>query len=318
MDIHDEVLDLIGAWALDACDPDEAAEVDTHLAGCATCAAEARRLRSAASWLAADRVIPAPPDLRHRVLATAQSARPAALMHTLLGAYAGQAALLDRLLRAAKADDWSRPDPRHETVGGVVAHLAGNDAMLAADLGLTVVPLPEGRPAPEVHAAWREQSQVILDGLARREGGLDQPVRLAHTGPPPRRPLRDALVQRAFETWTHLDDIGAAIGRGTTTPPPEQVRRIVDLAAALLPGALSGADTDGPVGTVRLVLEGTGGGEWTLPCGPGDETTIYADAVEFTRLVANRRGADSLAHSTAGSPAVSTRVLHVAATLGCD
>jgi uncharacterized protein (TIGR03083 family) len=313
MDVHDEVLDLIGAWALDACDPEEAAQVDAHLSGCATCAAEARRLRSAASWLAADRVVPAPPALRHRVLATAQAARPAALMRTLVGAYAGQAALLDRLLGAVRADDWARPDPRHETVGGVVAHLAGNDAMLAADLGLTVLPLPEG-PADQVHAAWRAQSRLIVDGLAGRSGGLDQPVRLAHTGPPPVRPLRDALVQRAFETWIHLDDIGAVFGRGTTTPPPEQVRRIVDLAAALLPGGLA----DGSTGTVRLVLEGTGGGEWTLPCGPGDDATIYADAVEFTRLVANRRGADSLAHSATGSPAVSTRVLHVAATLGCD
>ncbi|MGN9906980.1 zf-HC2 domain-containing protein [Phytohabitans sp. LJ34] len=313
MDVHDEVLDLIGAWALDACDPDEAAGVDAHLSGCATCAAEARRLRAAAGWLAADRVMPAPPALRHRVLATAQAARPAALMRTLVGAYAGQADLLDRLLGAVRADDWARPDPRHETVGGVVAHLAGNDAMLAADLGLAVVPLPDG-PAEEVHAAWREQSRVIVEGLARRDDGLEQRVRLAHTGPPPLRPLREALVQRAFETWTHLDDIGAVVGRGTTTPPPEQVRRIVDLAAALLPGALSGAE----VGTVRLVLEGTGGGEWTLPCGPGDDTTIYADAVEFTRLVANRRGAHSLTHSATGSPAVSTRVLHVAATLGCD
>ncbi|GAB3534918.1 anti-sigma factor family protein [Phytohabitans suffuscus] len=313
MDIHDEVLDLIGAWALDACDQDEAARVDAHLSGCATCAAQARRLRSAASWLAADRVVPAPPALRHRVLATAHAARPAALMRTLLGAYAGQAALLDRLLGAVRADDWGRSDPRHETVGGVVAHLAGNDAMLAADLGLTVVPLPAG-PGAEVHAAWRAQSRVIVDGLAGREGGLDQRVRLAHTGPPPLRPLRDALVQRAFETWIHLDDIGSAVGHGTTTPPAEQVRRIVDLAAALLPGALA----DGSAGTVRLVLEGTGGGEWTLPCGPGGDATIYADAVEFTRLVANRRAAGSIPHSTTGSPAVSTRVLHVAATLGCD
>lgn len=317
MDVHDEVLDLIGAWALDACDPDEAAAVDAHLSACASCAAEARRLRSAASWLAADRVIPAPPALRHRVLATAGAARPPALMRTLVGAYAGQAAQLDRLLGAVRPDDWARPDPRHETVGGVVAHLAGNDAMLAADLGLTVVPVPRG-PAAEVHAAWREQSRVLVDGLAARDDGLDQPVRLAHTGPPPVRPLRDALVQRAFETWTHLDDIGAAVGRGTTTPPPEQVRRIVDLAAELLPGAITGADPGAEVGTVRLVLDGAGGGEWTLPCGPGSETTIYADAVEFTRLVANRRGADTLAHATTGSPAVSTRVLHVAATLGCD
>jgi uncharacterized protein (TIGR03083 family) len=321
MDVHTEMLDLLGAWALDACDIDEAAAVEAHLNTCATCAAEARKLRSAAAWLGVDRVVlPAPEGLRHRMLTSARAKRPPTLIRTLLGAYAGQATLLDGLLDGVRADDWQRADPRHETVSGVVAHLAGNDAMLAADLGLRVVDIPAGA-GPGVREAWWEQAQVLLDGLAA-EAALDQPVRMASSRRPPLRPLRDALVQRAFETWIHLDDIRTAVGKGQTTPPPEQVRRIVDLAIELLPGALDTHGAARPGHTVRLVLDGTGGGEWTFPMGEdqpgGTEVTIQADAIEFTRLVANRRSPDTIRHSATGNPAVSAGVLRVAATLGCD
>ncbi|GAA4707977.1 hypothetical protein Prum_079580 [Phytohabitans rumicis] len=314
------MLDLIGAWALDACEIDEAAAVEAHLNTCPTCAAEARRLRSAAGWLGLDGVLPVPEGLRHRTLTAARAKRPPALIRTLLGAYAGQASLLDGLLDGVRPDDWQRADPRHETVTGVVAHLAGNDAMLAADLGLRVVDIPAAA-GPGVRDAWWEQTQVLMEGLAD-EAVLDQPVRMASSQRPPLRPLRDALVQRAFETWIHLDDIRAVIGKGQTTPPPEQVRRIVELAIELLPGALDAHGAARPGHTVRLVLDGAGGGEWTFPMGAeqpgGAEVTIQADAVEFTRLVANRRSPDTIRHSATGNQAVSAGVLRVAAMLGCD
>ena len=36
---------LLGAWALDACPPEEAARLENHLTGCRPCTAEAARLR---------------------------------------------------------------------------------------------------------------------------------------------------------------------------------------------------------------------------------------------------------------------------------
>jgi uncharacterized protein (TIGR03083 family) len=314
--------DLIGAWALEACEADEAAAVAAHLDECPACAAEGRRLRSAVDWLGADREVP--PALRETVLSAARARRAPSAVGTLAGAYARQVAVLDNLLDGVSPDDWLRPHDKHGTVGGIIAHLTVNDAMLGADLGLPAVAPPSTPDGAGLRAAWRRQTHVISDGLARSAPRLDQPVRLASSGPPPRGQLRDALVQRAFETWTHHDDIAVAVGRGPATPSPEQVRRIVDLAVRLLPRALAARGASRPNRCARLALDGPGGGEWIVPLGgPGPfeaepDVTIFADAVEFTRLVANRRTPVSLRHRVTGDRALAAAVLPVAATLGCD
>jgi hypothetical protein len=317
MNVHAEAIEPLAAYVLDACDHDEAEAVEAHLRECAECAAEASRLRAAAAWIGVDRAVPPPPDLRHAVLARAREARPPSPFRTLIEAYASQVARLDRVLAGLDQADWRRADPRHGDLAGVVAHLAGNDATLAGDLGLPVIPLPE-RTGPAVHRAWRAQADQVLglgDGV-----DLDRPVRLTSKGGSRPGVLRDALVQRSFETWTHVDDVSAAVGRSQPSPPPEQVRRIVGLAVGLLPEALRHHGISRP-GAARLVLAGPGGGEWTFPLGdePGQVVlTIDADAVEFARLVANRRSADTLRHSVTGDGALATRLLGIAATLGCD
>jgi hypothetical protein len=48
---HDEIIELLGAYALDAVDPDEAAAVARHLAECPRCAAEVDEHRAAAALL---------------------------------------------------------------------------------------------------------------------------------------------------------------------------------------------------------------------------------------------------------------------------
>jgi len=149
-------------------------------------------------------------------------------------------------------------------------------------------------------------------------------VRLAGRGEPRPAPLRDALVQRAFETWIHRDDIARLVGRPPSPPPPEQVRRIAALAVRSLPGALRAHRVWAPGRAVRVVLSGPGGGEWAVPLGhePAEASrmaaTIATDAVEFCLLVAHRRGVDELPHAVTGEPALAARVLAVAATLGCD
>ncbi len=49
---HDEAKSLLGAYALDAVDPDEAAAVEEHLAACARCRAEVSEHRETAAMLA--------------------------------------------------------------------------------------------------------------------------------------------------------------------------------------------------------------------------------------------------------------------------
>jgi hypothetical protein len=69
----------------------------------------------------------------------------------------------------------------------------------------------------------------------------------------------------------------------------------------------------------RLVLHGSGGGDWTVPAGAARvEVTIGADAVDFARLAANRRQPRMLAHTVTGEQALAEAILRVATTLGCD
>ena len=49
---HDEVAELLGAYALDAVDADEAAAIEAHAAGCPRCAAELSQHREVAALLA--------------------------------------------------------------------------------------------------------------------------------------------------------------------------------------------------------------------------------------------------------------------------
>jgi uncharacterized protein (TIGR03083 family) len=325
---HTEVLDLLGAWALDSCDEAETAAVERHLLDCASCSEQARELRSTVSWLGYETAQAPPPGLRQTTLARAFAARPPVpLLRTLVDAYAGQVARLDQVLDVVRPEDWTRPDPRHGDVRGLLAHLAGNDAALATDLRIALDAVPVG-PGRSIRRTWRATADAVVDGLAvplawDASHGLDRPVRLAGSGPPVVRPLRDALVQRAFETWIHRDDLGLAFGFAATSPPPEQVRRIVDLAVALLPDALRDNGIRWPGEAARLALTGPGGGDWTFPLGHHGPTervavVVHTDAEEFCRLVANRRHPAQLLFTADGDQALAVDLLRVAVKLGCD
>jgi hypothetical protein len=325
MDVHGGVVDLLGAWVVDACDDGEAAAVEAHLQDCPACAAEAQRLRAAASWLGVEELQPPPARLRESVLTMARARRRPSVLRTLTSAYAGQVALLDQALDSLAPNDWQHSESRHNDVSGLIRHLVSNDTMLAADLGMRTVSVPIAS-GPAVHEAWRAQTDALVRGL-NAGVELDRPARLASTGGEVRGALRDVLVQRAFETWTHLDDLGVAIGQPQPSPRPEQVRRIVDLAVKLLPDVLRAHDVVRPGRSARLALNGSGGGEWTFPLGrhpvhAGDGTsldvTISARAVEFCRLVANRHTPQTLRHTVAGDQGLATTILQVASTLGCD
>ncbi|HEX3947373.1 MAG TPA: anti-sigma factor, partial [Acidimicrobiales bacterium] len=77
---HDEIIQLLGPYALDALDPDEAAAVDAHLRDCPRCQAEVDAHREVAAALATGAVVddaePLPPGLWDRI-ADRMGARPA-------------------------------------------------------------------------------------------------------------------------------------------------------------------------------------------------------------------------------------------------
>src|SRR5919106_3205950 len=75
---HDEVRDLLGAYALGAVEPDEAAVIRAHLLTCEECMSEADALASAATTLASAVEPEEPPaGVASRVVAAAVSGRMA-------------------------------------------------------------------------------------------------------------------------------------------------------------------------------------------------------------------------------------------------
>jgi uncharacterized protein (TIGR03083 family) len=226
----------------------------------------------------------------------------------------------------------------------LVAHLTATDGLLAAQLGAAEAGTPadpaeldgalparrtaaaidehRGRPPERTRAAWRAQADRLLRD-AGDPGALDRQVRLADPRLP-RQPLRTALVQRLFETWIHTDDVRTALGSPPAPPEERHVALIAAFGVRLLPAALRLGGADRPPRSARLVLEGPGGGDWTIapavqraPARPPD-ATITMDAVEFCYLLGNRRDPGSVPHRVEGDPVVAAALLRAATTLGCD
>lgn len=96
-----------------------------------------------------------------------------------------------------------------------------------------------------------------------------------------RLPLGALLIVRAFELWTHENDIRRVAGLPASVPDAPTLRLMTDLAARLLPHAASLTGLDEPT-SLRLVLTGPGGGAWDVMIGedpPGAvPIRIVADA----------------------------------------
>ena len=73
---HDELAGLLGAYALDAVEPDEAAALAAHLERCPRCAAELSEHREVAG-LIANAGVDAPPELWEQISARIGAARAA-------------------------------------------------------------------------------------------------------------------------------------------------------------------------------------------------------------------------------------------------
>ncbi|MET7396585.1 hypothetical protein ABZS66_24195 [Dactylosporangium sp. NPDC005572] len=306
--------ELLAAFVVGACPDVEGATVAEHLDRCAACAAEAGPLRTAAEWLGELAERRPPRELRARVLTAARAARPPgdAEVDRLLAPYAAQVAAFDRLLGALDEPHWLRPAGPHATVRDLVVHLRANDATVAGAPGVLT---------PDVRRGWRSQTEVLVRTVAGAgRAGLDRPVPLAGRAPL-RRPLREALTQRAFETWIHADDVRAVLGLVPEVPNPEQLMRIADFALRLLPGALDAAGRGRPHQVVRLTLTGAERLVTLSAATPATGSTVVAEIAlsteRFCRLVAGRLTPPAGAAVT-GDTGAALDFLAVAATMGCD
>ena len=65
---HDSASQLLGAFALDACDDTETAEVTAHLHGCLICQNEMAEIKRASGWLGVSEIASPPTWLRAEIL----------------------------------------------------------------------------------------------------------------------------------------------------------------------------------------------------------------------------------------------------------
>jgi uncharacterized protein (TIGR03083 family) len=291
-------------------------------------------------------LLAAPPaGLRERVLETAHRSRaagrpvPDAPEISPAEAFSRAADALYGMLCALGDDSWRVPALRDLDVQGLVGHLIGveddtqscldgDQAVALADHVASTQPAADrqaGLPPAQTRADWRRAANLTMDRVREycERGHLGDEVAMHGI----RLPLGTLLVVRAFELWTHENDIRRAAGLPASAPDASTLRLMTDLAARLLPvgGCRTGLTT--PV-RVRLVLTGAGGGTWdiTLGSGPAGQADgadpavlrMVLGAVDFCRLAASRVDPGDLDLHVTGSPDRAADVLAATAALALD
>ncbi len=225
-------------------------------------------------------------------------------------------------------DDWARPARSYGTVAGVLAHLVAVEqafgAVLAggedpASAGVPHTTLGDRRPDPRGSCAeWMRLADQTVGAVS----GLD-----------PQRPvsfyglasvaLDQLLVIRAFELWTHEEDIRRGVDRAPVDPDPSTLFRMTDVALGLLPGAIARRGRARIGAGVRLVLLGPGGMTRDVALdgssGPvSDGSRVIIETATFCRVVG---GLVPLAESGAvleGDTSIGHEFLAAAAALALD
>lgn len=274
--------------------------------------------------------------LRERVLERSLGLRPAGRATpepepiSAVEAVRRTAESLAELLEGLDDAQWRRPVLRGLDVQGLIGHLigveqhveqavAGDESVARADHVASTQAsalAQRRRPPSATREAWVSAVARAVAALASRDG--KDLVALYGT----RLPIAGVCIARAFELWTHENDIRQALGLPASTPDAATLTLMTRLATDLLPRATVARDL-APDLTLRLVLTGPGGGTWQLTLGAVGSPEparvgIVADAVAFCRLVANRVTPGDLDAHITGDPHLAEAVLQAATTLALD
>ena len=319
--------DLLGAWALDALDPDERARLDASIAADAAARRTGDRMRGAVAAFAEGDATAPPAHVRAAVLDGARG-RPLAraVPSDPVAAFRHQVAAFDEVVQQVAGEQWQLDAlPYQWSLHGLVAHLLQIERYMQRALGLAEGPTDEFEldhlkfgarqiademtrsPASTVEA-WREAVAAVdphLDALDL-DAGL-----VFHQWP---FSISSFLVARSFELWTHADDIRRALGHPTVAPMLTDVMVMSDTSVRSLPFAIHVVSDRVPDGMARMVLTGPGGGVWDLQLGAGgpELVSVVAEAVDYCRLAARRVSVDSLTAVIEGDAALAERLLTAA------
>jgi uncharacterized protein (TIGR03083 family) len=278
-----------------------------------------------------------PEGLRDRVLAASWRARsagrpvPDVPEISPLEAFSRAADALYGMLCALGDENWRCPVLRGLDVQHLIGHLtgveedmrrclSGDPAVAEADHVGSTQPWATrqaGQPPASTRAEWRGAADRNL-ALAREHGDLRAEVALHGM----RLPLGELLIVRAFELWTHDNDIRRATGLPPAVPDAPTLRLMTGLAARLLPYGAARAGLREPT-RVHLVLTGPGGGTWDVVIGDADKLPpalvgIVTGAVGFCRLVANRAAPGELDLHITGDAGRAAGILAAASALALD
>ncbi len=249
--------------------------------------------------------------------------------------------------------DGQAPTSRRTTVAGVIAHLLTVDGLVAKALGLDdplggeadKATTPTARteaywrashfpPTHSIRTPWREQSHTIVRTVSFTGGSTGG---LAVSYGDFELPLHDAMLDRAFECWVHAEDIADAVDYPYQPPSGRYLNRMIDLAARMLPAVLAERRRHGlaspggrhlvaagaPGRSLRLEIEGHGGGEWLISLdSPGavgsaerEVAHIALDGVEFCHLAAGHVPPEEAAAGQLGDREAIRDVLFATASL---
>ncbi|WP_419995558.1 anti-sigma factor family protein [Streptomyces boninensis] len=186
---HSRLQQLLGVWALDACSPDETAEVDAHLEGCPNCAREAEELRGAVRLLYPHIDLELPPTLRAEVLGACLQARPPQVaVPDYARPYDAETARLDGLPDplAPSGRPAGRPQERTEALRKQL------------DSGFQAAGTPASGKPGGMRDTWRQHSYELIRTCSFSGGGIAD-IAVPY-GDGIMLPLRLALLDRAFAT----------------------------------------------------------------------------------------------------------------------
>jgi uncharacterized protein (TIGR03083 family) len=327
-----ELEELLGADALDACDPEEAAAVERYLATSPEAADEVARLRAAAAWIGATEAMAPPSALRAAMLDAARAPRSAgASDDAVLDVYVEETARFDAIVDAVPPQALDRRTFNGLSIRDLVIHVAAQHSMLAASVGRPVSGVEDisdtdieartaalvgrfhGRPVDDARAVF---ARAVAAVRRWAQSTSDAPVNLFGL----EMERETALLELSFEIWIHADDVRRVLDRRPEPPRPASLKVLANMSMRMLPVALELTGRARAGKTARVVLTGDGGGDWVVPmspdAGPIDATSpdvvFTTDVVDWCLLAAERITSRELRYTATGERELVDDVLEAA------